>query len=489
MADKWAQFVLPDNSSAPPPAADKWAKFAVNPNPQDPQQPGTLERAGKAFGEWTPTAASDWPEFGPQFRQQLVDLYNGVAGIVPATNRALQKTGDAMLRGDVADTVRQAPGIVPVAGPMTQQVGQDVETGHYPEALGHFLNLATQIFGPKALENPAETEAFVRSIPETTARAAETTGTVVKGAAKGAAKAAVTTPTNLIKPTPLEMLTTAVGGYLGKEMGIPGSAAGGVVGRVAPQVIRGAISGGKSALEKLRAARAADLEAGQPVPAPQPAGLLGSGAIATPAPADASYVRSVPGEYPAQETPAPRGLLESGPNVIPMEAAPDGSYVRSVPGEYPPNLPPEVSAELTRESPSPAAAPEAAAPAAAAPEAPPESSVPAGVKPEDAGVFKQAQSIYDKSVRWADALHDAGITVEQMDQIPEGRFSVEQIKKGATPGWGNLTDALVEKGILKPGEKPPDSSLPWIKVRLKRLEVQKQHQELFDEMKRSGTVQ
>lgn len=38
MADKWAQFVLPEKSAAPPPAADKWAKFTVNPNPQQPDE-------------------------------------------------------------------------------------------------------------------------------------------------------------------------------------------------------------------------------------------------------------------------------------------------------------------------------------------------------------------------------------------------------------------------------------------------------------------
>ncbi len=93
-----------------------------------------------------------------------------------------------------------------------------------------------------------------------------------------------------------------------------------------------------------------------------------------------------------------------------------------------------------------------------------------------------------KAQRWAKALHETGITPEMVGQIEKGAVSNTQIGQGMAPRWENVTDALVERGLLPAGEKPPATSLPLIVKELKKLQAAKIATDLKAEMERSGTV-
>ena len=98
-------------------------------------------------------------------------------------------------------------------------------------------------------------------------------------------------------------------------------------------------------------------------------------------------------------------------------------------------------------------------------------------------------NVADKAERWAQALQDSGISSAQAGRIPIGRMSIDQIQKGATPAWGNVLDALQQKGVFDAKETVPATSLPRIIGRLKQMEVHKAAQALADEMTKSGSIQ
>ncbi len=128
--------------------------------PSQVDQPGVLDRIGKAWDFNSLLPASDWPELGPQFRQQLM---GAIGGILPDMQQGGQRTAAAMKRGDALDTLMQAPGMVPMFGQGAVQVGQDVKEGNLPEAAGHFLRLVTPLFGGKLAEGLVNTVPRLRS--------------------------------------------------------------------------------------------------------------------------------------------------------------------------------------------------------------------------------------------------------------------------------------------------------------------------------------
>jgi hypothetical protein len=109
--------------------------------------------------------------------------------------------------------------------------------------------------------------------------------------------------------------------------------------------------------------------------------------------------------------------------------------------------------------------------------------------PQFRGAEIKGANVDAKAQRFAQALHDADVTSTDVRNIPVGRLSINQIQQGGMPGWGNVVDDLVSKGVLKPDEMPPNESLPKIIGYLKKLESQKIARDLADEMKRSGTIQ
>ena len=99
---------------------------------------GPVDRAWNAFKEFAPPAAApDWPELGPQFRQQVSNTARGIAAIPGQSWDSLVKAGKAMTNLDPSGTAYHIAGAVPLFGPQAQQITSDVGAGNYPEAVGH----------------------------------------------------------------------------------------------------------------------------------------------------------------------------------------------------------------------------------------------------------------------------------------------------------------------------------------------------------------
>lgn len=130
--------------------------------------------------------------------------------------------------------------------------------------------------------------------------AAGTATTAGKGFVKGgfeAGKTAVRSPMNYVGTSAAELLA----GQLGIPHGVATAISEGA------QIAHGGWKGAKAAVaERAAAANAHPPSAVSPTPPPafQPKALLGPGPVITPPPADASFVRSVPAQYPQVETPA-----------------------------------------------------------------------------------------------------------------------------------------------------------------------------------------
>lgn len=70
-------------------------------------------------------------------------------GISDSFMNAAGKTIDAAKRRDFGRAIQQAPGVVPFVGPAVVRVGEQVESGNYPAALGGVTGLAASLAAPK----------------------------------------------------------------------------------------------------------------------------------------------------------------------------------------------------------------------------------------------------------------------------------------------------------------------------------------------------
>lgn len=117
--------------------------------------PSILSRVWQSYKSHFPSApASDWPELGPKFRAQIAGVAKGIANIPIHSYQALAAAGDAISKGDLGGAAFHAAGAVPLIGPWTQEISQDVSAGRYPEAIGSGGALATQLLAPKLPETP-----------------------------------------------------------------------------------------------------------------------------------------------------------------------------------------------------------------------------------------------------------------------------------------------------------------------------------------------
>jgi len=308
MADKWAQYAEPA-ASAPPPGADKWAQYAEAPAPPAAkEQPGFLESAWNAINP--APAVREWLN-RPQAHRDAADAL--VAGMrahnekrqpTPAEQQIIDRGMQANLQHPEGNILAE------MAGPGAGAAGQAKE-GNYAGAAG---TLVGGYGVPAALGALGGSEA-VKAVP-----------TAVKGAAKGAGSAATEmvpfSRYGLKVSAPKPVVTGAAGAAAARLMGLPAEA-GAVVGAAAP-IVKGAYTGAKAALAERLAGiteKAAAAERAATAAAPK----------RIEAPPDASFVRSVPTQYP------PSRQLGPGPAPPIITAAPaDASFVRSVPAEYPP---------------------------------------------------------------------------------------------------------------------------------------------------------
>lgn len=81
-----------------------------------------------------------------------------------------------------------------------------------------------------------------------------------------------------------------------------------------------------------------------------------------------------------------------------------------------------------------------------------------------------AENTRQKAQRFAQALHGY-VSSAELKLIPKGKVSPAEISKGALPGWGNITEDLIGRGLLEKGEMPPNSSIPQIASELQKLEA------------------
>lgn len=72
----------------------------------------------------------------------------------------------------------------------------------------------------------------------------------------------------------------------------------------------------------------------------------------------------------------------------------------------------------------------------------------------------------------AQRFRDAGVQAADLGKIPPGRVPIEDIAKGAIPGWENIVDDLKAQGLIDPKETTPNLSIPRIQFYLRQLEVQ-----------------
>ena len=106
------------------------------------------------------TGANDVIEgrpFGATAGRQGAELLGGLSeSLVNEPLRNLQRTGRAMLQGNVYEALRRAPGIVPGLGPAYEEMAEAIDKGEWWRLVGQATGLAGTIaaadLGPKALQ-------------------------------------------------------------------------------------------------------------------------------------------------------------------------------------------------------------------------------------------------------------------------------------------------------------------------------------------------
>jgi hypothetical protein len=320
-----------------------------------------------------PPAAAARPSTGPRLKGTPTDLSNDDSFLATiAKDFANLPTGAYNAVRHPIDTIN---GVLHQVQNLPEDLSTDIEQGKWGKLAARAVELGIGGLNEERLKAAAD--------------AAETTGKVAVGAAKGAYDGAMAPSTLKAKvkgipievPTPVPASVTGAvagattGGTIGRMVGhpVPGAVIGGTVGAAVP-AIKGAIRGGKSAAEAWAAAKAAMAEKAA-VPA------LEAGARMMPPAADTSYVRSTPATPATVERPQ----LGPGPIVTPPPADPSGIIPGWSPTILSPDLPPQVLAELTRDSEVPAAAQPTAPPPAGPLPTSPQPAAPAPATPSTEG--------------------------------------------------------------------------------------------------------
>lgn len=221
------------------------------------EQPGLLDDVGDTLKQY-------WNKINPVTQAQ------GVADIVttnPAktakaygdTNAKLYESAkDSFKKGEYSEGVRHSLSYflnaIPGLGAALDEAGNKAGSGDYKGAIADTAALATQIgagkVGPAVLDAATEPGALANAA-NVVAQPARTAVAVAKGAAQGAWDGA-TEPVahgRFGLKVPASLANAGVGGYVGSHVGLPG--VGAVVGGAYP-LIKGAVRGGKLALEDLR---------------------------------------------------------------------------------------------------------------------------------------------------------------------------------------------------------------------------------------------
>lgn len=233
------------------------------------QGPGAIERFMKSATGGTSILE---PTSGAPFESAEGPVGKFVTGMGQTVSQSGENTKNfiqAMMRGDTHAAAFYLPGIIPQLGPGSQIISKDLENGDIPSALGHTVNLLTNVAtlqpmiegGPGLAsttmkEAPRAVAQGVRETPQTAAEtvraipgAAREGGNIARDIAVGGARDVASTaanidlrrPFSMIKTDPLAAIGTVPGAIAGHHFGgYPGAAAGAFAGGAIPSFARGA---------------------------------------------------------------------------------------------------------------------------------------------------------------------------------------------------------------------------------------------------------
>ena len=314
----WFEQNAPPSTAPPPPPSGNWFTQNAPPAAAAPAPPSAIERTVRTAGEdvgapqfldilrmRAPGTPAEMEQRRQRGMEAITQLATGIAHEPERIWGELSAIGEGFVdqKQTTKDTIYHTMGLVPGIGPIAQSFLRDFWAEKYPEAAGHVLGLAAMHYGAKAPEVAGGAlQAGGEAIGDAAATVRRAPGAVIDmaGGVSPAAREAV----GVFSPRAKHILDVAA--RIKKAKDAYNAAAGPVatppvaVEPITPEVI-------------------------------PPERQLPAGPLVTPAPADASFVRSVPAEYP----PIPLNRRITQGDIIPPAPA-DTSYVRAVPAEYPP---------------------------------------------------------------------------------------------------------------------------------------------------------
>lgn len=311
MADQWMSTA--DHAAAaapaPTPADSGWMSTIDHaPPPPKPKPQSAWDRAVEAFGEFTSPLQ---PEPGQTFEGKAGQLIQGLADIPRQSGESLHRFGAAISKGDLPGAAYHLAGVVPILGPMSQTVAQDLDKGDVAGAVGHAgaILVSAGMAHPEALPTEATGEAVSKAARGTADVVRGPVGQAVKAGARagtpdvlkgGARIAGGALASELIPDLPMPPGTRGmVGGLIGAYKGIPQIAGGLKKGMAAAKEAYGAAK--QAAADE---AAAAAEQAAAPAESEAYYGQQAGGRNA-PEPTSEEYYASQPGGQAAEVQPAP----------------------------------------------------------------------------------------------------------------------------------------------------------------------------------------
>ena len=160
----------PDSWQGPAPSASQQSQSTEQPftpppptswqgPAQNSEKPGfwselygnTLKPLADLYHDYAQHTTENTPKYGllagfPAAAQTLGDVSGNIRN---SFVDAAKKTGAALKQGDIGHAIQQSPGMVPFVGPAAVRIGEQVEQGNIPAALGGTTGLAATLAAPK----------------------------------------------------------------------------------------------------------------------------------------------------------------------------------------------------------------------------------------------------------------------------------------------------------------------------------------------------
>ena len=382
-----------------------------------------------------------------QAKSAASSLLGGIANEPNRVWQELAKSGTAMAHGDINAAADHLWYAVPMAGAAGEAMADYLKRGDIKGALAHGVGSLLPFAHEPVIGAAGRAVEALPAAAETTRTALSKVGTAGRGAAGGIVEAI---------PTAAEAAAEkSIYGALGGPAGMVAAAKL----AAAKELGKGAVTGARRALAK-RAAQSAAASAAE-APAAAAAAIetpplqLPPGPIITPAPADTSYVRSVPAEYPPTFT------------LTPNEQALADHILQNVepPQPAPPAPPPEPPASPGSLNPPAAAKPTSAEIAA---------QLEASMRAETLTDYVTRKQIPAAMVEnfsaphWETLARDAGVQPPNPQQITEILDNLAQRDAAknitATTAPNSPAEAAADfqrnRALRNPGEEPPAAAAP-----------------------------